>query len=449
MSSHLSLSELIAQLHCPYCGDRLAVEQLATERETGDAYGTMRCACHRYPIVSGIPILRQHPGFTGVADPTVARIDRGDLAGALEEAVFSASPIPPERIRPTGIRRVFTRWTGHPAEVASREAVKLTDLRTALNAYRPTAYADYLYYRHANVSFLAAVPLLLLLGDLVTPSRPRPVILDLNCGVGHATFLVSSLFPAASVIATDHDFVNLFLAKRFFARSAVFICLDAEFPLPFDSHGLDAVVCLDGLHYIRSKRALVAELDRSVAPDGIWLFPHLHNANQPNVAAGIPLAPSAYRDCFDFLPSRLLVETQVLRGFVNTGTGDFAEGPTDAALDSAPTLSLVASRRSHVLARREDLVERLVAIRTGLGLNPIYREDGRRDGKAHLHMRWPSRQLEDECVAVKEVLPERVAVNASLLDRVRAGDIDGKDADAIASLSRTFVFVHLPGAYAA
>ena len=150
------------------------------------------------------------------------------------------------------------------------------------------------------------------------------------------------------MIATDHDFVNLYLARRHMIPDTPCICLDAELPLPFGDRFFDSVLCLDGLHYVRSKRALLKELDRSVEETGIWLFPHMHNALATNVSPGVPLRPGDYQRCFDFLPSRLCIESEILQDFMKHQTIDLTESRFAEQLDRVPVLSLVASRNTDI-----------------------------------------------------------------------------------------------------
>jgi SAM-dependent methyltransferase len=303
-----------------------------------------------------------------------------------------------------------------------------------------------LFCRHANNSFLAAIPLLLLLKEL--QSQPSGLtVLDLNCGVGHASFLMRTLFPSISVIATDHDFVNLYLARRHMVPDTCCICLDAELPLPFGDRFLDAVLCLDGLHYVRSKRALLKELDRSVKEAGIWLFPHMHNALASNISSGVPLKPSDYQRCFDFLPSRLCIESEIFQTFMRNQTLNLAESRSPEQLDCAPVLSLVASRIPDIWRTHDRLAERLQT-RSNLRINPIYHRNGGDRGGVHLRMAWPNITLERECEPVKEFLPRECDIDPSLWARLQSGALRDEDEPELKALIQSFVLVPLPDNYA-
>src|SRR5690606_31964755 len=77
---------------------------------------------------------------------------------------------------------------------------------------------------------------------------------------------------------------------------------------------------------------------------GLFLLPHLHNADAENPTPGIPLRAEDYRRCFAHSETRLLRETDVLDGFVRDGRLDLAGEHAPAALADAAVFSLVAAR---------------------------------------------------------------------------------------------------------
>ncbi len=405
-------------------------------------YGIIRCTCYRYPIIDGIAILRQRSGSADTVDKGVTYLEAGDTEGALHYAFYCASPIPPAQSR--WQRAVDSLPFRHRSAGLHLPNQSLT-FRQSLHLHRPPGFADYLFHRHANNSFLAAIPLLLLLKELQSPANLT--VLDLNCGVGHASFLMRTLFPNISVIATDHDFVNLYLARRHMIPNTCCICLDSELPLPFGDRFLDAVLCLDGLHYVRSKRALLKELDRSLKEAGIWLFPHMHNGLAKNVSPGVPLRPSDYQRCFDFLPSRLCIESEIFQNFMQNQTLDLTESRSTEQLDRAPVLSLVASRKTDIWRRHDRLAERLHT-KANLRVNPLYHRNGSDREGVHLRMAWPNATLERECEPVKEFLPQECNIDSSLWARLQGGTLREEDEPEVRRLVKSFVLVSLPDNYA-
>jgi hypothetical protein len=255
--------------------------------------------------------------------------------------------------------------------------------------------------------------------------------------VGHASFFVRTLFPHITPIATDYDFVNLYLAQYYLIPDAPCLVLDCDQPLPFRDQSLAAVCCMDGLHYVRSKRALLAEFDRCIDKSGIWLFSHLHNARAKNPTPGFPLSAADYRSLFELLPSRFLVEADVLRRFQQDDVVDLSGVEPEAAC-TAPVLSVVAGHRYDLWRRHEGLAELMVRAKAHLAVNPIYRCSAQGE-KLTLRMTWPSEKLQKECEATKQALPERCTIPAYYLE----------DQAAVERLVRSFILVPLPASYGA
>jgi SAM-dependent methyltransferase len=427
----------IGQLHCPYCESRFELER-AVEQDGYIRSGILRCACYRYPIIENIAILRQRSAAADARDPGVAYLEAGDTAGALQHAI-SSSPMaktPTRRERMADLLK--RRFNG--ANVADASG-RFFD---ALNFYRPSGYADYLFHRYANNSFLAAIPLLALLKEF---KGAQARVLDLNCGVGHASFLMQALFPNLSVIATDHDFTNLHLASRYLVpEQTICLCLDADLPLPFDDGFFDATLCMDGLHYIRSKRAVTRELDRIIKSAGIWLFPHMHNAAANNVCAGIPLRAEDYLRCFEFLPSRIYDEAAVFDSFMREQALDLETSVADEKMRNATAFSLVASRRPDMW-RKHDVSHVLLKTKSRLTVNPIY-EAHKNGSGVRLQMSWPNSGLESECQSVKQFLPRECSISDSVWIRLQSGTLTTAEDPSIEALIRSCVLVRLPDTYA-
>jgi SAM-dependent methyltransferase len=437
----LTLEEL-AGLHCPCCGHGLEAE--GADGDSLPGYGVVRCGCYRYPVVDGILVLRQLSRPSDAVDPVVARLDDGDRAGALRAALELGTPVARRRRRPLRERlrragaRVLSPFLSPPTDAVERAPATFA---AAVAAGRDQRYRDYLFFRHANPSALAAMPLVLALAGRPAPAGP---VLDLACGAGHSTFLLSSLLGRDRVVAADHDFVNLHLARRFHAGGATCLCLDAELPLPFADARLGGVFCNDAFHYVRSKVALVAELERVVARRGPWLLPHLHNAGRENPNPGLPLTAEDYLRCFERQEPRLFDEARILADFAAEGVLDL-QGAA-APRDETPVLTLVAGRDHTLFTRHHGLVDRLLARPGLLRLNPIFTAD-RRGPEVRLKLCWPDRELQGECEGVARYLPPQVEVDADLVDALDRAEPTGEARLQADRLVRSFVLVAVPAAY--
>jgi SAM-dependent methyltransferase len=432
---------MISQLRCPYCDSSLEViHGLDASTLLRSDYGVLRCGCAEYPVVEGIPILQHTDGLPGV----ISLIKDGESRGALLQAlnVF--------RVKWAHRSRWHQfRYHLNCRQLADREN---TTFEEAVNLVRrPKVFSDYLFHRYANPSFLAAVGVLQLLGSIQnsgSDSAPADVhthrVLDLACGAGHSSFLMRLLFPRLSIVSADHDFVSLYLAKRFLAPDSVHVCIDAEVANPFPENYFDAVFCLDAFHYLHSKAAVVSELKRIVKSDGLWLFPHLHNALQKNITAGIPLSPEHYLRCFDSPDVKLFDESELVRGLTERHTLDLQRSPDMATLNAAPTLALVGGK-TDLWRQHQDFPSALCKHPGNLTINPIYRASSSSQGE-EWQLIWPNDVMKAECSEAEAILPRSWKRNRGELDALLRAD-SAADNSNLADLVAKFVLVALPPNY--
>jgi SAM-dependent methyltransferase len=444
----------IDELHCPFCGSGLAIERVLASSGDDIEHGVVRCGCYRYPVLDGILVLKQQSGPADTHDALVSLLLAGEIEQARHRAMHVDAPLaaaPRDRWHRM-LQHAATRGVPLAGRLSrlhskrSNERQSGHDMAFAdlLKTLRPGLYAQYLYQRYANNSFLASVAPLLLLGDLTPGQR----VLELACGIGHSAYLIQSLFPHLQLVATDHDYVNLSIARRHFVPGAQLVCLDAEAPLPFEAKSFGAVFCLDGFHYLRSKVALISELNHVTEPLALWLFPHLHNALCENFNAGIPLDPEHYARCFAEVPHRIFSESALLGEFHREGTLRLDRCASADELAQAPNLTLIGTRRQDFWHKRADLALRLAARPSTLIVNPIYHIEA--DGSAaRLSLSWPSARLRAECLEVENYLPSSSDIDARLLQRLHRDEISNSDLPVVQELARKFLLVNLPlAAYA-
>ena len=103
--------EFLNTLHCPYCGGAIRLDTDPDPADKGLNWGTVRCACYRYPIVDGILMLRQDSSTANTLNKIVDLLDAGDRNGALAYALSATSPVPAPRsfadAAEKGLRDVF------------------------------------------------------------------------------------------------------------------------------------------------------------------------------------------------------------------------------------------------------------------------------------------------------------------------------------------------------
>ncbi|MEW6681761.1 MAG: class I SAM-dependent methyltransferase [Nitrospirota bacterium] len=269
-------------------------------------------------------------------------------------------------------------------------------------------------------------------------------VIDLACGTGHSSFLMRRLYPEMSVVAVDSDFISLYLAKRFMAPEATHLCLDAECPSPFPDRYFHAVFCLDAFHYLHSKRAVIGELRRILTSSAVWLFPHLHNALQDNIVAGVPLSPEKYLECFAFLEARLFDEGEILHGLCEKRMLDLGTSSALSRLNESPTLTLIGGQPK-LWGIHKGFPSAFYRDRTSLEINPIYRVK-RSGDKLDLSLKWPNPVMKRECSVTESIVPREYQVDRNELLQLLEEKRDPND-ERLSELVSRFILVPLPSNY--
>lgn len=448
-------SSLLADSRCPYCASTLAVRVDISSSAEGIQHGTLSCECYEYPVVDGIAVLRQMSPVSSTQNGAVERLHNKDIEGALEWliAVGSAPGVPDpstllaqQRQNRSFLKRA-QRLLGQANDEASGGARALLtekDFHAMLQKSRPAGYANYLFQRFANPSFLAAIPAMLTLANAARSSG-NARILDLLCGIGHSSATMSNAYPDVQVVMADADYVNLFIARRFTAPRAVAVCLDVEAPLPFVDNSFQGAFCLDGLHYVRSKVALLGQLDRVLHANAYWAFSHMHNAQRTNVNPGVPLSAQHYARIFSFGEQRLVPEPLLIEQFRADCAIDLSEPVAPSALESSDALTLFGGR-NEALWRAHDLRETIARRADLLALNPLFQVSATADGLEGTAV-WPSESLRQECTKAGTLLPERIALPRQTIEEISAAQRGGEISAAVAKLIRESVLVPLPECY--
>jgi SAM-dependent methyltransferase len=447
---------LINDLRCPCCGSRFRIGFELQSSLDGMKEGVLRCDCYEYPVVRGIAVLRQIGPVSSIRNEAVECLKRHDSVGAYRwllkhgsAAGISGKGLDGTSERAVGgvrfVRRLWNILRKSPPPPHGESIGFQVGFQAALQAVRPGGYADYLFHRFANPSLLGLIPPLVVFGNAFGQGSAVRV-LDLLCGVGHASAILNALHPQTEIVTADSDFVNLSLAQQFVVPRGAAICVDAELPLPFGDSSFDGLLCLDGLHYIRSKVALLREVDRVINAKGVWLFAHMHNATVDNVNPGAPLTAGGYTTRFAFERQRLMPEREVLHQFQTGGFLDLTEQPDNRSLVSSHALTLLGARTETLWEKHAGLDDALCRRPDFIGFNPLYQVENVSDGLI-LRSDWPSESLRRECVEEIPILPETVQVSQHVVDEVVEMRTTGVLSDDVRKLLRSFVLVCLPECY--
>lgn len=162
------------------------------------------------------------------------------------------------------IVRVLTRLTG----ISATRSVAVASLRAVFNSIAPAweQIRSEPVYTEATQAALAELPHRADLWSV--PARA----LDVACGTGLATQVITASFPAAKVVGVDiaEDMVGL---AQSLVPEATFIVADS-FDLPFADESWDLIVSVDGIFGAR-------ELARVCAPAGNIVIVYTKGASIP------------------------------------------------------------------------------------------------------------------------------------------------------------------------
>ncbi|MEM9049059.1 MAG: class I SAM-dependent methyltransferase [Pseudomonadota bacterium] len=97
-------------------------------------------------------------------------------------------------------------------------------------------------------------------------------VLDIACGEGYGAALMA-LNGAAAVTGIDIDAATIERARRVYSLPRLrFETGDAQQPLALATGSVDLVTCFETIEHVVAQEALLAELARILAPDGVLLI---------------------------------------------------------------------------------------------------------------------------------------------------------------------------------
>ena len=429
-------------IRCPFCGgdfDVAALDQRGRELR----HGFLSCACDRYPVVAGIPVLRKDR--RALLDEV-----RGALHRGRPEAAFTALVAPPlprgleNGLRRPAARRLVRRLHQRLRRPRFRRLGPATDYGEGggsaaaelLELYCDGSPEDYYYlaYRFGHPRHLVA----LALGSLARRT-PGP-LLDLGCGCGHVAFNLQRMAPGEPIVGVDTFYFGLWLAAHRLAPGGTYVCCRAGHPLPFPDGFFAGALCVDSLHYFRGKVAAARGLVRAVGRRGPIVVTGMHNRNVVRALQfGEPLTPAGYSRLFAGLPHRMLADERVLERYLAGTAPDLAAGDDPEALARAPLISLVASEDPSAFDGAARSREPRPHCAGPPAWNPLYARR-RVGGEIELTLRFPSPAFAADQPMMSRYLPGSVRVPAEVDDEIGRREWTGR----LRRLADRFVVLAMP-----
>lgn len=434
-------SDHIQRLRCPYSGSPLAIKRIYVGDNTHIEYGVVSGDLCEFPIVAGIlrllldeyqPVIVSMLAMGDMRRALLTSLDgapfqgrAGAILSHIEKLAYRLkAPVFGRRIsnRKLPLRRVY-------------ESESLTFVQTARRVSSGTR-GSWQVSRFTMPTFLPTYALLHAI-------KGAQSILDFGCGTGQAAFLISRIVNPTRMVCADYSFSSLYLAKKYFAPNAEFICLDGDFPLPFENNSFSSVFSSDAIHFIDSKLGLAGEFRRVLDVGGSIVLPHLHNKNS-GIESGKPLSVRGYSSLFEGMEQRIYPEESITRRYICDDEMNIDQRVTvDEVADAVPGVSLIASDDSAVFRRYSGLWDRYVEGMENPVVNPIYRiSNERRVWHLKKHVSdFFSKPM--RCNGVTYV-PEELRLELPSLDPAALRELKVQDRARFSALARQFVVIDVP-----
>lgn len=392
-------TEILRSLKCQKCGsniDMVFMPDIPGAKTGAEIdFGIAGCKCSEFPIVAGILVVRDYEPREKALD----NIKSAKTINGLNSAMLSL--IEQRFVRAAigisiKLKKLFRRL---PTMSFWKLATFIEDSR----------WATYVKYRFSAPSFISALALIPAIKGALSNEGP---ILDAGCGFGHLSFMLSRYFGARNIFCVDKEFINLYFGRSYLVgKEASFICLDANEKLPLNDGTFSAIVSMDSVHYIRSKKLFADELKRVLISNGAVFFIHLHNKYVRNISQGMAVTPEEYAGLFPGFDIRFLPEKHLVADVFNGKGIDLGVEHEFDEIKKSDSISMVATRDKSILRKHENIFELIPKYTENevTILNPLYRRS-----RGKYARKFPSGFYEEEYYLIKDFFPERIDQDAPM-----------------------------------
>lgn len=431
---------------CPFCGSNFEIGEMYLESDSDLLEGYIKCECSRFPILSGILILKN----SSINDILIRLLDQRRFEEATRIALERYSEVAfkvSNHFFPSGqfsqnfkniiIKLLSTKSINKYNKYVS-ESVPFEDLLGGGNT------DVYLKNRFSAESFWSLYPFIPMLNE------NRDNVLDLCCGVGQSSFLISKYVRPETLTCADHSFESIYIAKKYFAKDANHLCLDANYRLPFKNDSFSSIIILDAIHYVLSRSSLVSEMERVVSSKGLMLLLHVHNRLANNVSAGMPLSPTGWAHLFKQCKVKVLSERRILDDFLNENKIDINRDESKKELDSSNAIVLLGTKADTNFYRNFSIWDAFTGDRQNLIINPLYKICPKSD-RIILKREFPSEFFRNEYPTSEGFLPEMYELNGRISHMLQgrslniiSRDLTTDEENIIKNLIERFILLDIP-----
>jgi SAM-dependent methyltransferase/uncharacterized protein YbaR (Trm112 family) len=444
---------LLPLLECPRCRSGFSFQEFPRPEHGAGEFGILTCACNRFPVVDGIPIIQR--GSVGVFEHTrgatevegiamselVNLIETGRPARALLNCLTLPVSVPLLRLLGWRFSQRLGRYVGMRHLLAHTLSGRST--RSACDLFRffygtgrplNPELAHYFIHRFAQPRHLAALALV-----ANVPSATKPV-LDIACGAGHLAHYFTRRSLPVPAIGIDMNFIQLWIARFWVAPMAHFVCTNVADGLPFAHNSFSASVCSDAYHYMTNRKLLVAEVAR-VNPGGMVILTRVGNREvMPN--EGTERTLQGYAEEFGDVSATSFAESTLVQDYLHQRNPLASCHVRPGQLENSKWLSFVWNAPPKVMQHSTDEVDWPHAV-GNLALNPIFTRSVTSAGDMQLRFEFPSAWFAYENHEMLSYHPRRAIVKRAQLEMLHQSHSDS----APAQLVKSFILLGLPQRY--
>ena len=428
--------ELLKLMKCPYCGTDFEIEEIYNENEEGIINGCIKCECNEYPILEGILILKNTPTKEYIINYLKNREIGKAVALPFGNHTNDICRVG-DFIESKPFGKFFKKGLFSFVNSSSKKKYKkYSDKNLSFcDVFGNNYYKIYLKHRFSSQTFWSLYPFIKLL------RKKRKRILDVCCGAGHASFVISKYVNPDELICIDGEFKSLYLAKKYFS-DAEFINFDANYQLPFKDGIFSSVLMMDAFHYVDARALLAKEFERVLDKEGLLLLLHIHNALAENISAGKPLSPSTWIDLFDNLKVMALPEKSIIEDFILRERLDLSKKYSKKQLNLSDAIIIIGGADSDCF---DELWKDILEVKENLIINPMYKMK-EKDDKILLERDFTRELFRKEYPLTEKYLPERCEIDKRFVEG-RSVRVSGSDEIEIEELMRKFVIINVPEKY--
>jgi len=430
--------ETLGWLTCPDCSSIFKVAHQSTGSPGTITNGVASCDCRNYLVIEGILVFSRRPPLSRLTVDGLTKIGLPEALFFLSEPRDKQEVALCEAWLGSLVENLNSRNSLLTANLARLERVrKATSFFCAVDEWDIGEQGNFFKTRFAGATYITALPLLSLIGESTGP------ILDLGCGTGHHSAIISRLHPGRRLLCVDHSLTCLFLHRRFFSQDTDLIWLDAEEPLPFPAGSFGAVFVSDILDWVPAKDVVMSEINRVCSDDSMVLLSHLHNPDSNDPWKGSPLPASEWLRLMTKPYSSALIDEVTFDEFVRFGRLDLSTPCSEQAIAQADAYTVVAADHPDIFRLHEDVDLGLHVTWGRLSINPVY-QTTQVANRLLLNKHWPSDAMRAENELVDRLLPDRLELEAGLVESLTAKVVPSEWQARVGELLREFVVVRVP-----